>query len=468
MVFIGRDDDLAFLQDCYDDAKAQLVILYGRRRIGKTETLVRFSQDRPTLFFAAQTGTKEEQLAEFTQRMAAQGAPAGKYLSRYANWSDALGDLAELPEPADGRRRLVIIDEFPYLVKSDPTLPSVLQNLWDHRLRHENLMIVLCGSAMSFIEKEILSEKAPLYGRATGVLKMLPMPYWDAVQFFPGYSAEDKALAYAILGGVPQYLATFDPERPLAWNLKRYVLRRGAALYAEPDVLMREEFRETAKYNTIIRAIALGDTKLNDIATHTLIPIGTLGFYLSSLMEVGIVEREFPVTAKLAEQAKGTRGLYRLADDFFRFWYSFVYPNRSELESGDVDGVYEEVVAPALHDFAASAFERMCREWLRRQSLRGKLPYRVNRVGRWWDKTDEIDVVALDRTGRKAIAGECKFRNNPMDPAMLDVLRARAAKLKVDERLLMMFSLHGFTPQLDAIAAADDAVRLVGMNDLFD
>lgn len=466
MAFIGRDDDLRFLHDSYEDQRAQLIVLYGRRRIGKTETLSHFAHGKPTLFFSAQTGTRQEQLTEFSRRMFEEGAPAGKYLRQYPDWQTALGDLTDLPEPANGRRRLVIIDEFPYLVRSDPSLPSILQNLWDHKLRHSNLMIVLCGSAMSFMEKELLSEKAPLYGRATGIMKMTPMPYWDAIRFFPEYSDEDKALAYSILGGVPQYLATFDPERGLGDNVKRYILRRGSALYSEPEILMREEFREPAKYSTIIRAIALGDTRLNDIATHTLIPVTALGFYLSSLIEVGIVEREFPVTAKPAEHAKGTRGIYRLADDYFSFWYTFVYPNRSALDSGDVDGVWEENMRPMLHDYASRAFERMCAAWLMRESLQGMLPFRVNRIGRWWDRTDEMDVVALDRTGLKAIAGECKFRSAPMDPSMLDLLRTRAAKLKPQELQLMLFSLSGFTEKLSRIASEDENVRLVELREM--
>ena len=468
MAFIGRDDELSFLEDSYADPHAQLIVMYGRRRIGKTETLTHFAQNLPTLFFSAQMGTKREQLAEFSRTMFEAGSPAGKYLSQYENWRSALEDLTALPEPAEGRRRLVVIDEFPYLVRSDPSLPSVLQNLWDHTLRHANLMLVLCGSAMSFIEKEILSEKSPLYGRATGVMKMQPMPYWDAVRFFPDYTDEDKALAYAILGGVPQYLSTFDPARSLEWNVRRYILRRGSALYSEPDILMREEFREPAKYSTIIRAIALGDTQLNDIATHTLIPSNTLGFYLSSLIEIGIAEREFPVTSGIVEHAKGTRGLYRLADEFFAFWYSFIYPNRSQLDGGDVDGVWRYAIRPSLHAYASHAFERICAEWLMRQSRRGALPFRINKVGRWWDKTDEMDVVAMDATGRKAIAGECKFRTAPMDPSMLNLLRTRATKLGTDNPQLFLFSLSGFTPQLTAMARDDDTVRLVGLDELMD
>ena len=164
MTFIGRTDDLAFLQDCYEESKAQLVVLYGRRRIGKTETLSHFAQDKPCLFFSAQMATKEEQLSEFSRRMFEEGAPAAAYLNRYADWRTALEELTKLPSPADGARRLVVIDEFPYLVKADPSLPSVLQNLWDHTLRHANLMIVLCGSAMKVkqIDKTIDDNIRPM------------------------------------------------------------------------------------------------------------------------------------------------------------------------------------------------------------------------------------------------------------------------------------------------------------------
>lgn len=468
MTFIGRVDDLEQLNDCYKARRAQLVFVYGRRRVGKTATLVRFSQDKETVFFAAQNATKEEQLASFSRLMFEAGAPGKDYLSQYPSWERALSELVKLPEPADGSRRLVVFDEFPYLVKSDPSLPSVLQNLWDHTLRDANLMIVICGSAMSFMEKELLAEKSPLYGRATGVLRINPMPYWDAVRFLPDYSAEDKALAYAILGGIPRYLEEFDPDMSVAENVKRHILRRIAPLYSEVEFLLHEELRETAKYNSVIRAIALGATSLNEIATHTMMPGTTVSSYLGNLMELGIVEREFPVTAKLKELAKGTRGLYQLSDNFFRFWYAFVFPYRSELERGDVDGVYARHIGPVLHDFAGKPFEGICREWVWRESIAGRLPFRARAVGRWWDRKDEIDVMAVDATGSKAIVGECKFRNTAMDGSVLNLLRARAARTGIEPQLSVLFSLGGFDRGLTDMAAAEpSSLRLVGIDDLF-
>lgn len=469
MAFIGREDDLNQLEECFAARKAQLVFVYGRRRVGKTETLSHFSRGKETLFFAAQNATKEEQLESFSRLMFEAGAPGRDYLSRYPSWESALNELARLPEPRGGARRLVVFDEFPYLVKSDPSLPSVLQNLWDHTLRNANLMIVICGSAMSFIEKELLGEKSPLYGRATGILKMLPLPYWDAVRFFPDYSCENKVLAYAMLGGIPRYLEEFDPGESIEANIKRHILRRISPLYSEVEFLLHEELRETAKYNSVIRAIALGATSLNEIATHAMMTNATVSSYLANLMELGIVEREFPVTAKLKERAKGARGLYQLSDNFFRFWYSFVFPYRSELERGDVDGVYERHVGPVLHDFAGKPFEALCREWVWRESIAGRLPFHAREVGRWWDRHDEIDVMAVDGSGAAAIMGECKFRNTPVDRSVLNLLRDRASRTGIGRRTYVLFSLGGFTqPLLDDAASSESDVRLVGVDELFD
>ena len=468
MTFIGRKDDLQQLEDCYRARRGQLVFVYGRRRVGKTETLTQFSKGKPTLFFSAQNATMEDQLASFSRLMFEAGAPGKDYLNRYPNWQSALSELARLPGTPDGSRRLVVFDEFPYLVKSDPSLPSVLQNLWDHTLRDANLMIVICGSAMSFIEKELLAEKSPLYGRATGILKMKPLPYWDAVKFFPDYSDEDKALSYAILGGIPRYLEEFDPDEPLESNIRRHILRRIAPLYSEVEFLLHEELRETAKYNSVIRAIALGATSLNEIATHTMMPNATVATYLANLMELGIVEREFPVTAKIKEHAKGARGLYQLSDNFFRFWYSFVFPYRSELERGAASDVYERHIGPVLHDFAGRSFEELCREWLWSQSIAGRLPFHARQIGRWWDRTHEIDVMAVDDAGGQAIMGECKFRSTPMDLGMLNLLRDRAAHSGISQKTYYLFSLGGFTqPLVDMAAAEQSDVKLIGIEQLF-
>ena len=328
-------------------------------------------------------------------------------------------------------------------------------------------MLVLCGSAMSFIEKEILSEQSPLYGRATGILKVLPMPYWDAAEFFPRYSPADKALTYAVLGGIPHYLAQFDPDASVKDNIKHHLLRRGTALYSETEFLMHQEFREPATYNTILQAVALGATQLNDIAQRTMLQPQAVSTYLKNLIEVNILEREFPVDAKPAETAKAMRGLYQITDNYFRFWYAFVFPNRSELEMGDIEGTYRFEIEPALHDFAATAFERICANWLRRENMRGSLPFRAHHIGRWWNGKTEIDVVATDKSQRRLLLGECKFRNKPIDIPVLRALQDKAALFKAEDRHFMLFALNGFSPELTALAQADPSVTLVDVAQLY-
>ena len=352
-------------------------------------------------------------------------------------------------------------------MRSDKSLPSLIQNLWDHVLRHANIMLILCGSSMSFIEKEILSEKSPLYGRATGILKVNPMPYWDAAQFFPNYSPADNALTFAVLGGMPHYLAQFDPDEDVATNIQQRILRRGSALYSEVEFLMHQEFREPATYNTILHAVALGATQLNDIAQRAALSAAATSTYLKNLVEVSIAEREFPVDAKPVEESKIMRGLYRISDNFFRFWYAFVAPNRSDLELGDIGGVYAYDIEPTLHDFAGMPFERICEQWLRRRNMRRQLPFHASHIGRWWDAHNEIDLVAADKSAAHLLACECKFRNKPMDIPMLRALQEKALRLKGQERECMLFSLGGFSPELSKLAKEDGSLQLVGIDDLY-
>jgi AAA+ ATPase superfamily predicted ATPase len=246
-MFVGREQELRFFEDRYNAAGGQLIVLYGRRRVGKTELLRKFCEGKPHVFYACREATDAEQIRAFSERVLSSGVPAAKYVSVFPDWEAALRSIAELP--SKGEKKLLVIDEFPYMCKGNPAIPSLLQNLWDETLKSQNAMLVLCGSAMSFIEKELLSEKRPLYGRATGIYKMNEMPFYDAIKFFPGYSGEDKVLAYAVLGGIPHYLRQFDEKLPLGENIVRNVLSKGCALYSEVEFLLRQELRE-ARFTT--------------------------------------------------------------------------------------------------------------------------------------------------------------------------------------------------------------------------
>lgn len=479
-MFIGREAELKFLQDKYTEERGQLIVLYGRRRVGKTETLREFCKDKPHVFFSCTQTTDLVQLRNFSSRMFKENIPAKNYISEFADWEKAFRAVLDLPY--GNQKKLLVIDEFPYMCRGNKSIPSILQNLWDAELRDSNVMIILCGSAMSFIEKELLSEKNPLYGRATGIYKMKEMGFYDAIKFFPEYSDRDKVLTYAVLGGIPHYLRQWNPKLSVDENIKRNILTKGCILYSEVEFLLHQELRETPIYNSIIEAVALGNTKLNDISQKSLLEdTAKTSVYLKNLMELGIVEREFSVDSKIKERANTGRGTYRLTDNFFRFWYAFGFANYSQLEDGDVDGVYEYVVKPALHEFASFAFEDVCREFVRMLQKKNELPFRYSKIGRWMGKTtvrDEkasdglrtaetgIDLLCIGKDAREYLVGECKFKGVPFSYSeYLDTL-AKLTPLKEKSKFYYaLFSESGFDQKILDCAAMNET-QLYSLEDI--
>lgn len=480
-MFIGRETELKFLEDKYHEKKAQLIVLYGRRRVGKTETLREFCKGKPHIFFSCTQSTDKVQLAKFSKQVLRENIPAKQYISEFADWEKAFRALLELPY--GDKKKLVVIDEFPYMCKGNRSVPSILQNLWDTVFKESSVMLILCGSAMSFIEKELLAEKNPLYGRATGIYKMKKMGFYDAARFFPNYSEEEKILAYAVLGGIPHYLNQFSPDLSVAENIKRNILTKGAVLYSEVDFLLHQELRETPIYNSIIEAVALGSTKLNDISQKSLVEdTSKTSVYLKNLMELGIVEREFSVNAGTKEKANANRGLYRLTDNFFRFWYAFGFANLSQLEDGDVEGVYEYLVEPALHEFASLSFEDVCKEFVRELQKKNALPFRYAKMGRWMGKTivrdpeakngvrmaeTEIDLLAVDREAKEYLVGACKFKRNPFSYSEYLDTRAKLAPLKEKAKFYYaLFSESGFDEKIKAEAERLEELYLYDLKEI--
>ena len=477
-MFIGRKQELQFLEDKYNSRGGQLIVLYGRRRVGKTETLREFCKGKRHIFYSCREVSDKLQLRSFSEKLLKENIPAASYIKEFSDWETALKSVLDLPYGDE--KKLLIIDEFPYMCRGNESIPSVLQNLWDELFKDENIMIVLCGSAMRFIEKELLAEKNPLYGRATGIYKMEAMSFYDAVQFFPNYTDRDKIIAYSILGGIPHYLRQFDADLTLEENIKRNILTKGCVLYSEVEFLLRQELRETPLYNSIIEAVALGNTKLNDISVKSLVDdTSKTSVYLKKLIELEIIKREFSVDDGMKERANTNRGLYRLTDNFFRFWYAFVFTNYSELESGDADGVFEYVIKPNLHEFASFAFEDVCREYVRKMQQTGKLPFRYQRMGRWWDRTivrrkdktevqeTEIDLLAVSQKADQYLVGECKFKGRPFSyTEYLDTSAKLSQQKEKAEFFYYLFSESGFDDNLTAEAEKDEHLTLVGLEDV--
>lgn len=472
-MFIGRENELKFLNKCYESSNAEFVVLYGRRRVGKTETLTEFCKGKPNVFYSCREYTTEKQLAEFSDAILSWKPEIKAYTDSFSDWDKAFSFIGEM----EGEKKtVVVIDEFPYMCKNNPSIPSILQIIWDTVLKNKNIMLILCGSSMSFMEKELLSEKNPLYGRTTGIYKMLPMPYYDAIKFLPDFSDEDKLIAYAILGGIPHYLKQFDSKHSLKENIIDKILTKGTVLYSEVEFLLRQELRETSIYNTVIEAIALGNTSFNEIKTKTGIEKSKLSVYLKNLIELGIVEREFSALSSEKERASSSKGLYNLTDNYFRFWYAYGYSNLSDLEKDDAIGVWEDYIENDLHQFASKSFEKICIEYMYSMNRQRKLPFRFSKIGRWWGNvtktvdgkkrsfSEEIDIVAADKDEKKFIMGECKFRTELFDNGELRKLKEKLTF--GGETYYYLFALSGFTDTVIEAAKTEKNIFLVNVAQL--
>jgi AAA+ ATPase superfamily predicted ATPase len=279
-------------------------------------------------------------------------------------------------------------------------------------------------------------------------------------------------MTYAVLGGIPHYLNQFDNSLSLEDNIKRNILTKGCILYSEIEFLLRQELRETAIYNTIIEAVALGNTKLNDIYMKTQIEKAKISVYLNNLKEIEIVEREFSIADSVKEMANTQRGLYKLTDNFFSFWYRFVFTNYSELENGDVAGVYEHAVKPYLTEYASYMFEDICKEYMRELNKRGELPFRYSKIGRWRGKTSknaetEIDIMAIDSKSKSYIIGECKFRNKLFDISDFNGLQSKYTPTSGDSKIYYyLFSKSGFTEDLLELRESSTNIFPVDLSDI--
>jgi len=465
--FIDRERELEELEARWRSGRAELLVVYGRRRVGKTELLLQFARRgrKKALYFLASQVTRQEHLRQFTELL--RGAFQDPLLETltFTDWESALTYLGERAK----ERLLLIFDEFPYLCEASPELPSVLQRFWDLHGRESRLFLVLCGSQLGFMEREVLGERAPLYGRRTGQLRLRPLSFREAARFFPNYTPREQFIAYGILGGMPAYLLRFDPQRSIRENLLREMLQVQGYLYEEPLFLLRMELRDPKVYASLLGAIASGCTKLNEIAQRAGLPVQAASKYLAVLKELGLVEREVPLTARAPQRSK--RGRYRICDHYLNFWFRFIQPHASLIEAGQGELVYERFIEPYLDEYLGLVFEEAAREYLRLYagSELGLEP--VLRVGRHWGAEFELDVVAEHADGSWSF-GECKWTRRPVGLPVLHKLRENVQRLPErfrppGETHYFIFSSGDFTEGLRRKAQAEsDHIFLISLGDL--
>ncbi|GAB7095257.1 ATP-binding protein [Halolamina litorea] len=418
MTFFDREAELDALEAAYASQEAEYFVVYGRRRIGKTALLKEFCTDRPHIYYLAAQESEQRQREKFVEQIAAH---VDERPPRITDWEDALAYLSEVL--AD-ERLIVVIDEFPYLMEENDSLPSYLQAFIDEQLSETDSMLVLCGSSVSTMESEVLGHESPLYGRRTGQIDLQPFSFQDARDVIT-YGFEDAVRSFSVTGGTAMYLTQFDYSQSVAENIQQQILSSTAMLYNEPEFLLRTELRSPARYLSILEAIATGHTTPNEIAGATGVGSGPLSKYLQTLRRLRLISRETPVTAS-AKQSKRSR--YIVADEFLRFWFRFVEPNRSSIEEAP-EIVYEGTIEPRLPDYVSSTFEDICEEAIWEAIRQGEVdPY--SDLGRWWYGGQEIDIVGLAPSDDRILFGECKWTTEPVGYGLVNSLTEKATDVR--------------------------------------
>ncbi|QLH76962.1 ATP-binding protein [Halosimplex rubrum] len=440
MTFYDRGDELAALETAFESTGHEFYVVYGRRRVGKTELLKEFCADRPHIYFLAAQEAETRQREKFVETIAEY---FDDRIPRIDGWDEAFDYLGE---KLATEQCIIVIDEFPYLVGENGSLPSYIQSFVDEQLRDTESMLVLCGSSVSTIESEVLGHESPLYGRRTGQIDLQPFSFQQAHDVI-AYGIEDAIRSFAVTGGTPMYLTRFDYDQPLGENIRTQILSPTAVLYNEPEFLLRTELRNPARYLSILEAVATGQTTPNEIAGRTGIDSGPLSKYLQTLRRLRLIERDVPVTAS-PKQSKRSR--YRVADEFLRFWFRFVEPNRSGIEEAP-NVVYDGTIEPNLPDHVATTFEDVCQEvvW---EAIRQRALGPYSEVGRWWYGEDEIDIVGLAPDDNRILLAECKWTTDPVGHSLVSQLREKAERVRwgpdTRDEEFALFSKSGFVDGL--------------------
>ncbi|MGH2538799.1 MAG: ATP-binding protein [Candidatus Promineifilaceae bacterium] len=426
VAFKGRERELALLDRLWRKDEATLLILYGRRRVGKTRLLThwRGQHAAQALYWVAEPMSALDQLRSFSQALynfSQPHAPVPMDIS-YSNWEQAFWHVAELSK---NQRMALFIDEFTYLLEVEPSIVGTLQKAWDHWLKESNLMLTLSGSQMGLMQNQVLSYEAPLYGRATAHLKLPPMAYGVSGEFFPNYSAADRVTIYAVFGGVPAYWERLDPSVSVMENIQEQLLTSNSFMQEEPLWLLQDFVTDPYNYVGIMQAIARGDRTSARICSRTGLPKGHVSRYLSILRETSFVERAIPIT----DLPSSRKSRYFVTDPYLRFYYHFLSAYKTQLAIGGQQEAFENMERNLPAFLEDNTWRELCHEWLLRASVNGELPFKVRRVGGAWVGATSVDVVGINEEACEIVLGTCLWRDRPADLGDMQALVAKTASV---------------------------------------
>ena len=465
MKFIGRKNELHTLNTEYN-RNSSFVVIYGRRRVGKTTLIKEFLKNKTAFYYLATEELESQSMKRLANVIARTTKNTLLQKIEFTDWLDLFQLIADYkPE----EKKVLVIDEFPYLVRTNSAFPSILQNAWDEFLKDSNVMLILSGSLIGMMQKHALSYDSPLYGRRTAQMRLTPLSF-TSIYETQNLPFEQAVEQFALTGGVPKYLEFFEDGRPLEEQLKDAVFSKNGFLYEEPNFLLKSESLTAVNYFSIIKTIADGNHKLGKIASALGQESSSLTPYLSTLSNLGFIEKRTPITEKNPEKSR--KGLYFIADNFLRFWFCYVYPYKGELELDNMQIVLDEIHKDFKEKFVAFAYEDICKDIFAKLCSNNAISFVPSRIGSYWlnayDRDTEIDVMSVDHQNKQVFAGECKYHTKPVDAPVYFTLKEKvdnAAEIRKFfpkyNVIYGLFSKSGFTKRMLDIAKENPNILLI-------
>lgn len=451
MEFINRKKEMQTLKKEYNKSDS-FVVLYGRRRTGKTTLIKEFIKDKKAFYFFADKQSENIQIERFKSQLAEFFKDDFLKKITVSDW-DTL--IEYLLTKISGEKFVFVIDEFQYLCTANKGFSSVFQRIYDEKIYGKNIMVILCGSLISMMYSEVLAYDSPLYGRRTAQIKLQPIKFEYFKEFFQNKSHKELIEFYAVTGGVPKYILEFDKEQTPLWNIENNIFDKDNFLYSEPKFLLQEEINDLSRYFSILHAISSGNTKLSSICSQLGISSGGITSYITKLIDLDIVEKEVPVTENIDN---GKKGLYKIKDNYLSFWFRYVYPYQSYLEIENTAYPLEKVKSE-FDLWVSKIYENLARESV---LLNFSVPFPLKKLGRWWDKDEEIDIVGMGEN--EILFGECKWSSKKVGLSVLYDLKEKSRKVKWKdnkrEEYFILFSKEGFTPELREFALKEKNIIL--------
>ncbi len=441
-MFVNRENELKNLNDEYRKKRSSFVVIFGRRRVGKTTLIKEFVKNKDYIYFQADLQNEVLQIQRFKSIFSEKYKDINLFDTEFNSWDGLFAFFFKDRVNKKDKKLIIVIDEFQYLVKVNPSIPSIFQRIWDDILSKSNVMFIISGSSVSMMYQSVLNYNSPLYGRRTLQINLKPMGFFEFKKFFNNQELKKIFEFYSVIGGVPKYVELLDLKKTLEWNIENRILNKSEFLYFEPKFLLNEDFNNLTNYFSIMEAISSGEHKIGNISKRLKVKVNNLSSFIDKLILVELIEREVPVTEE--NPSKSKKGLYFIKDNFIKFWFTFVFPFQSYIEMDNIKFVMDKV-KKSFNNYVSRNFEKVSTEFL----IKSRIPFEFMKIGRWWNKNNEIDIVGIGEN--KILFGECKYSENRVGKKVLDELIGKSGLVEGYEnyeKYYVIFSKNGFKKEL--------------------